>query len=107
MEPRELQNYEFSMAEPLRGTVPERDFEGFEAAAFAAVEENTTVDKMVSMGEGMGLEVDSGVVEELVENHRIELLRKSLHTFRMNYQLIFLKNSLLRKKKDLKIFLVL
>ena len=53
--------------------VAERDFEGFgEAPA------ETVVDEVVSLGKGLGLEVDSDDVEELVEDHKEELTTEDL-----------------------------
>ena len=61
------------------GCVPERDFEGFEIdAPVADVEENAVVEKIISLGINMGLEVDSEDVEELVQELRTKLTTEEL-----------------------------
>ena len=61
------------------GCLPERDFEGFEVdAPVADVEENAVVEKIISLGINMGLEVDSEDVEELVQELRTKLTTEEL-----------------------------
>ncbi len=49
----------------------ERDFEGFDP-------ETAVVEEIVTLGKSMGLEVDEGDVNELVEEHSEELTTEEL-----------------------------
>ena len=50
-----------------------RDFEGFEKAPA-----ETVVDEIVSLGKGLGLEVNSDDVEKLMDDHKEELTTEDL-----------------------------
>ena len=67
--------------------VTEREFEGFESVASSStaadVEEGSQesrqlIDEIVNMGQNLGLEMDSDDVEELLEDHRVELTTEEL-----------------------------
>ena len=55
--------------------VAERDFEGFDPQPES---EPAVLDEIVSLGKSMGLEVDEGDVNELVEEHQEELTTEDL-----------------------------
>ena len=67
--------------------VTERQFEGFDSVAGTSTaadveeesrEDSQLIDEIVSMGQNLGLEMDSGDVEELLDEHRDELTTEEL-----------------------------
>ena len=65
----------------------ERQFEGFDSVAGTSTaadveeesrEDSQLIDEIVSMGQNLGLEMDSGDVEELLDEHRDELTTEEL-----------------------------
>nr|XP_023656335.1 tigger transposable element-derived protein 1-like isoform X2 [Paramormyrops kingsleyae] len=59
--------------------VPQRDFEGFEEQEEEMIDDLFLMEEIVSLGRSMGLEVDGGDVQELVEEHDPELSTQDLH----------------------------
>ena len=67
--------------------VTEQEFEGFDSVAGTSTaadveeesrEDSQLIDEIVSMGQNLGLEMDSGDVEELLDEHRDELTTEEL-----------------------------
>ena len=64
--------------------VPDRDLDGSEADYGSArhsqkiVDDFTIIDDVVTMRQSMGLEVDADDIEELLEDHSIELTTEKL-----------------------------
>ena len=64
--------------------VPDRDLDGFEADSVYAKHSNnknddpTIIDGIATMGQSMGLEEDADDIEELLEDHSIELTTQEL-----------------------------
>ena len=65
----------------------EWEFEGFDNVADTSTaadveeesqEDSQLIDEIVSMGQNLGLEMDSGDVEELLDEHRDELTTEEL-----------------------------
>ena len=73
-----------------RERVPDRDLDGFQANSGSArhsgkiVDDSTIIDDIVTIGQSMGLEVDADDVEELLEDHSIELTTEELKHLQNN-----------------------
>ena len=68
--------------------VAERKFEGFDAVASTSTaapveeeqqEDRQLVDDIVTVGQSLGLEMDSDDIEDLLAEHHVELITKELH----------------------------
>ena len=64
--------------------VPDRDLEGFEANSGSSrqiqffFDDFTMINDIVTIGQSTGLEVDTDVIEELLEDHSIKLTTEEL-----------------------------
>ena len=85
---------------------PDRDLDGFEADSGSArhsrkiVDDSTIIDDIVTTGQSMGLEIDADDIDQLLEDHSIELTTEELKHLQ-NEKEFFLPITL-KKKKTMK-----
>ncbi len=74
--------------------VSECDFEGFEMAK---------LDEIVATGKSMGLEVDEGDINDLVEEHSQELTTEELQELQALQEVRFIRGSVARMRKRMRL----
>ena len=85
--------------------VPDRDLDGFETDSGSArhrqkiVDDSSIIDDIATTGQCMGLEVDTDNIEELLEDHGIELSTEELEHHQSDHE----KNWLMKLKKTKRI----
>ena len=81
--------------------VPDGDLDGFEADSGSArhshniVDDSTIIDDIMTIGLNLRLEVDADYIEDLLEDHSIELTTEELEHLQNEHE----KNRLIKLKK--------